>query len=64
MKKISPQEKAAITTKERHGDDFFSKIGKHNNRVLKGNSEAMRELAQLRWKKHNEDKANKLKEEE
>ena len=51
MKKLTPQQKAAITMRERYGEDFFSKIGKHYNRPTRGNSERMREVALIKWNK-------------
>ena len=46
MKKspISKQKKAAQTMREKYGEDYFSKIGTHSNRVTKGDSERMRDV--------------------
>lgn len=58
MKKspISKQKKAAQTMREKYGEDYFSKIGTHSNRVTKGDSERMRELAKLSWVKRRKPK--------
>lgn len=44
--------KMTDTTKERHGEDFYSRIAKHDNQWLKGNSDAMRDLVNKRWAKY------------
>jgi hypothetical protein len=49
----TPQQKAADTLRERYGADYFSKLGSHNNRPNRNNSEHMRKIGKIglgiRW---------------
>ena len=49
-------EKQVATIKEKYGEDYFSRIAKHDNQWLKGNSDAMRDLVNKRWAKYRKDK--------
>jgi len=50
--------KSVATMKERYGEDYYSRIAKHDNQWLKGNSDAMRDLVNKRWAKYREEKKN------
>lgn len=51
----TPHEKMVETMKKKYGDDYFSKLGSHNNRPNRDNPEHMSRIgklgAQKRWGK-------------